>query len=112
MVARQAAVCRGDVFVVALDPTIGREIKKARPCVVLSPDELNRHLDTIIVAPMTTGGRRYPYRVACRFQKRDGFVVLDQLRAVDTNRLVRKLGRLSAQATASSLSVLQEMFTE
>ncbi len=111
MVARQAVVCRGDVFVVALDPTIGREIKKARPCVVLSPDELNRHLDTIIVAPMTTGGHAYPYRVSCRFQKRDGFVVLDQLRAVDTHRLVRKLGRLSARATASSLSVLQEMFT-
>ena len=112
MVARQAVVCRGDVFVVALDPTIGREIKKARPCVVLSPDELNRHLDTIIVAPMTTGGHAYPYRVSCRFQKRDGFVVLDQLRAVDTHRLVRKLGRLSARATASSLSLLQEMFAE
>ena len=112
MVARQAVVCRGDVFVVALDATIGREIKKTRPCVVLSPDELNRHLDTIIVAPMTTGGHAYPYRVSCRFQKRDGFVVLDQLRAVDTHRLVRKLGRLSARATASSLSVLQEMFTE
>ena len=112
MVARQAVVCRGDVFVVALDPTIGREIKKARPCVVLSPDELNRHLDTIIVAPMTTGGHAYPYRVSCRFQKRDGFVVLDQLRAVDTHRLVHKLGRLIAQAIASSLNVLEEMFTE
>ena len=112
MVARQAAVHRGDVFVVALDPTIGREIKKTRPCVVLSPDELNRHLNTVVVAPMTTGGHPYPFRIACRFQKRDGFVVLDQLRAVDTHRLVRKLGRLSPQATASSLSVLQEMFTE
>jgi mRNA interferase MazF len=112
MVARHAAVRRGDVFVVALDPTIGREIKKTRPCVVLSPDELNRHLNTVVVAPMTTGGHPYPFRIACRFQKRDGFVVLDQLRAVDTHRLERKLGRLSPQATASSLSVLQEMFTE
>ena len=112
MVAAQAAIRRGDVFVVALDPTMGREIKKTRPCVVLSPDELNRHLETVIVAPMTTGGHAYPYRIACRFQKRDGYVVLDQLRAVDTHRLVRKLGRLSSQATASSLSVLQEMFTE
>jgi len=112
MVARQAAIRRGDVFVVALDPTIGREIKKTRPCVVLSPDELNRHLNTVVVAPMTTGGHPYPFRIACRFQKRDGFVVLDQLRAVDTHRLVRKLGRRSPQATASSLSVLQEMFTE
>ena len=112
MVATQAAVRRGDVFVVALDPTIGREIRKTRPCVVLSPDELNRHLDTVVVAPMTTGGHPYPYRIACRFRKRDGFVVLDQLRAVDTYRLVRKLGRLSSQATANSLGVLQEMFTE
>ena len=112
MVAGRAAVRRGDVFVVALDPTIGREIKKSRPCVVLSPDDLNRHLNTVVVAPMTTGGHPYPFRIACRFQKRDGFVVLDQLRAVDTHRLMRKLGRLSSQATASSLTVLQEMFAE
>lgn len=112
MVATQAAIRRGDVFVVALDPTIDREIKKTRPCVVLSPDELNRHLETVVVAPLTTGGHPYPYRIACRFQKRGGYVVLDQLRAVDTHRLVRKLGRLSSQATASSLRVLQEMFTE
>jgi mRNA interferase MazF len=112
MVAARAAIRRGDVFVVALDPTIGREIKKTRPCVVLSPDELNRHLETVVVAPMTSGGHPYPYRIACRFQKRDGYVVLDQLRAVDTNRLVRKLGRLSPQATASSLNILREMFTD
>jgi mRNA interferase MazF len=112
MVERRAAVGRGDVFLVALDPTVGREIKKMRPCVVLSPDELNRHLETVMVAPMTTGGHRYPYRIACRFQKREGYVVLDQLRAVDTHRLVRKLGRLSSQAISSSLSVLQEMFTD
>jgi mRNA interferase MazF len=112
MVAAQSVIRRGDVFVVALDPTVGREIKKTRPCVVLSPDELNQHLETVLVAPMTTGGHPYPYRIACRFQKRDGYVVLDQLRAVDTNRLVRKLGRLSPQALASSLRVLQEMFAE
>ncbi len=112
MVAKQTAIRRGDVFLVALDPTLGREIKKTRPCVVLSPDELNRHLRTVIVAPMTTGGHSYPFRIACRFQKRDGFVVLDQMRAVDAHRFVRKLGRLSSQTTTSSLSVLQEMFTE
>ena len=112
MVATAPAIRRGDVFVVALDPTVGREIKKTRPCVVLSPDELNRHLETVVVAPMTTAGHPYPYRIACRFQKRDGYVVLDQLRAVDTHRLVRKLGRLSSQAMASSLGVLQEMFSE
>ena len=112
MVEKQAAVRRGDVFLIALDPTIGHEIKKTRPCVVLSPDELNRHLSTVLVAPMTTGGHPYPFRVACRFQKRDGFVVLDQMRAVDGHRLVRKLGRLSSQATTSSLSILREMFSE
>ena len=112
MVAKQEAVRRGDVFLIALDPTIGREIKKTRPCVVLSPDELNRHLSTVMVAPMTTGGHPYPFRVACRFQKRDGFVILDQTRAVDAHRLVRKLGRLSPQGTTSSLSILREMFSE
>lgn len=111
MVAR-SAISRGDVFVVALDPTIGREIKKTRPCVVLSPDELNQHLETVLVAPMTTGGHPYPYRIACRFHKRDAYVVLDQPRAVDTNRLVRKLGRLSPQALSGSLRVLREMFAD
>ena len=112
MVTTAPAIRRGDVFVVALDPTVGREIQKTRPCVVLSPDELNRHLETVVVAPMTTGGHAYPYRVACRFQKRAGYVVLDQLRAVDTHRLVRKLGRLSPQAITTSLGLLQEMFAE
>ena len=112
MVEKQAAVRRGDVFLIALDPTVGREIKKTRPCVVLSPDELNKHLRTVLVAPMTTGGHPYPFRVACRFHKRDGFVVLDQVRAVDSHRLVRKLGRLSSHAMTSSLSILREMFSE
>ena len=112
MVGARSAIRRGDVFVVALDPTVGREIKKTRPCVVVSPDELNQHLETVIVAPLTTGGHPYPYRIACRFQKKDGYVVLDQLRAVDTHRLIRKLGRLSPQAMASSLNVLQDMFAD
>ncbi len=105
-----AVVQRGDVFLVSLEPTVGREIRKTRPCVVLSPDELNQHLRTVIVAPMTTGGHRYPFRVSCRFQKKDGFVVLDQLRTVDTQRLVSKLGRLSSTAISNSLGILQEMF--
>ena len=106
------AVRRGDVFLVALDPTLGKEIRKSRPCVVVSPDELNRHLRTVIVAPMTTGGHPYPFRVSCRFQKKDGFVVLDQIRTVDVHRLVRKLGRLSPSAIATSLGILQEMFAD
>jgi mRNA interferase MazF len=105
-------VTRGDVFLVALDPTLGREIKKTRPCVVVSPDDLNRHLRTVIVAPMTTGGHRYPFRVSCRFKGKDGFVVLDQLRTVDAERLVRKLGRLHARTMSAALNILGEMFTE
>ena len=101
---------RGDVHLVALDPTVGREIRKTRPCVVVSPDELNAHLATVIVAPLTTGGRPYPFRVACRFQGRAGSVVLDQLRTVDAARLVRRLGRLSPSTVESALGVLREMF--
>lgn len=102
---------RGEVFVVALDPTRGSEIRKARPCVVVSPNELNLHLRTVIVAPMTTGGEAYPWRVACRFQQRDGFIALDQLRTVDRERLSRRLGRLAPPALSAALALLQEFFT-
>jgi mRNA interferase MazF len=77
----------------------------------VSPDELNRHLRTVIVAPMTTGGQAYPWRVACRFQHRDGFIALDQLRTVDRERLSRKLGRLAPTALGATLALLQELFT-
>lgn len=103
---------RGDVFLVALEPTRGSEIRKTRPCLVVSPDELNQHLRTVIVAPMTTGGHPYPFRVPCRFQKHDGFVVLDQLRTVDSQSLLRKMGTLGSAAVSASLNVLQEMFAE
>jgi mRNA interferase MazF len=103
---------RGDVYLISLDPTHGREIRKTRPCVVVSPDELNENLSTFLVAPMTTGGHPYPFRIACRFKKKDGFVVLDQLRTVDRDRLVRRLGRLRFQTLSKVLGVLQEMFEE
>ncbi len=103
---------RGEVFLVSLDPTRGREIRKTRPCVVVSPDELNEYLQTVLVAPMTTGGHPYPFRIACRFQKRKGYVVLDQLRTVDVGRLVRRLGRLSPTTRSAVLRTLQEMFAE
>jgi mRNA interferase MazF len=103
---------RGEVFLVALGPTLGREIRKTRPCVVVSPDELNAHLTTHLVAPLTTGGHAYPFRIPCRFQKKDGFIVLDQLRTVDRARLVRLLGKLSAPTLKKSLGVLREMFAE
>jgi mRNA interferase MazF len=108
----RAALARGNVHLVGLDPTLGSEIKKTRPCLIVSPDELNQHLRTVIVAPMTTGGGAYPWRVACRFQNRSGFVALDQLRTVDSERLVKRLGRLSAATTTEVLETLQEMFAE
>ena len=101
---------RGDVVLVDLDPTMGKEIRKTRPCVVVSPDELNHHLQTCIVAPMTTGGRAYPFRIDCRFQGKNGFVVLDQIRTIDRNRVVRTLGQLSTQSLNAALNALQEMF--
>ena len=96
----------------ALDPTRGGEIRKTRPCLVVSPDELNAHLSTLIVAPMTTGGHAYPFRIACRFASRDGYVVLDQLRTVDGARLVRRLGRLKPRTVEHVLAALREMFEE
>jgi mRNA interferase MazF len=105
-------IARGHVYLVRLDPTQGSEIKKTRPCAVVSPDELNDHLRTVIVAPMTTGGRAYPWRPRCRFQGRAGFIALDQLRTVDAERLIRRLGQLDSQTARTVLQRLQEMFAE
>ena len=112
MAVARGLITRGDVHLIRLDPTLGSEIRKTRPCLVISPDELNHHLRTVIVAPMTTGGHAYPWRIACRFQNRSGFVALDQLRTVDSGRLVKRLGRLSIAATTDVLETLQEMFAE
>ena len=101
---------RFDVHLVNLDPTIGSEIRKTRPCLVISPDEMNRHINTVIVAPLTTKGRNYPTRVNCRFQGKVGQVVLDQIRTVDEARLVKKLGRIDSKTQAEVLEVLGEMF--
>ena len=103
---------RFDIFLVNLDPTVGREIRKTRPCVVVSPDEMNEEIGTVIVAPMTTKGRAYPTRVECTFQGKRGRVVLDQIRAVDRARLVKRLGRLSAATSSEVLAVLGETFAE
>lgn len=104
------AVSRFEVYLVKLDPTVGSEIQKTRPCVIISPDEMNRHLRTVIVAPMTTKGRAYPTRIPCRFRGKAGQVVLDQLRTVDTTRFVRRLGLLDKAAQATLLQILAEMF--
>ena len=109
MVARRV-LARGDVHLVNLDPTTGSEIRKTRPCLVISPQELNQHLRTAIVAPMTTRGHAYPWRVPCRFQRRAGFVAVDQLRTVDTGRLAQRLGRLPPTTVTKVLQTLQEMF--
>jgi mRNA interferase MazF len=105
-------VKRFEVYLVSLDPTVGSEIRKTRPCLIISPDEMNRHIATIIVAPMTTQARSYPTRVACRFQGKEGQVVLDQIRTVDKTRLVARLGRISLSAQKAVLAVLGEMFAE
>ena len=102
---------RGEVFLVELDPMRGSEIRKTQPCVVISPDELNHHLRTVIVAPMTTGGHAYPFRVTTRFGGKTGRVALDQLRTVDRERLRKRLGVLSTSSLSATLGVLQEMFT-
>lgn len=103
-------VGRFDIFLVSLDPTLGSEIQKTRPCLVISPDEMNRYIRTVIVAPMTTRGRVYPTRIDCRFQKKAGQVVLDQIRTVDKRRLVRRLGKLDNGTAARVLDTLTEMF--
>jgi len=103
-------VNRFDVFLVNLDPTQGHEIKKTRPCLIISPDEMNRHIRTAIVAPMTTKGRDYPSRVPVTFQKKKGQIVLDQIRTVDRNRLVKRLGKIDKRTGQKVLDVLNEIF--
>lgn len=101
---------RFDVFLVNLDPTVGSEIRKSRPCAVVSPNEMNRHIHTVIIAPMTTRDRSYPTRVSTSFAGKDGQVVLDQIRTVDKARLVKRLGSLDSQTAEKVLEILREMF--
>ena len=105
-------VNRFDVYLINLDPTKGHEIKKTRPCTVISPNEMNHYISTVIVAPITSKGRNYPSRVSCTFKGTKGQVVLDQIRTVDKARLVKKLGTLSKTVQQKTLAVLQEMFAE
>lgn len=105
-------VSRFDVYLVSLDPTQGHKIRKTRPCVIISPDEMNPRIGTVIVAPMTTKGRDYPTRIQLTFQRKKGQIVLDQIRTVDKTRLIKRLGKLDANTAAKTLAVLQEMFAE
>lgn len=103
---------RFEVFLVNLDPTVGHEIKKTRPCLVISPNEMNHHISTVIVAPMTTKGRKYPTRISCSFQGKKGQIVLDQIRTIDKRRLVKKLGTLNKTTQLKTLNLLQELFAK
>ena len=105
-------VKRFEVHLVNLDPTVGSEIKKMRPCLIISPDEMNRWIATVIIAPMTTRGRPYPTRVACKFQGKDGQVVLDQIWTVDKSRLVRRLGIITEPTREDVLATLAKLFAE
>ena len=105
-------VRRGDVYLVMLNPTRGDEIRNMRPCLVVSPDELNEALNTYIIAPMTTGSHPYPFRIRCEFQGRDARIILDQLRTVDRRRLARRLGRMDSETMNEVLGVLRTMFED
>lgn len=103
-------VSRFDVFLIRLDPTQGREIRKTRPCLIISPDEMNLHIDTVIIAPMTTKGRPYPTRVPVRFKGKSGQIVLDQIRTVDKSRLVKRVGKIDELTRTQVLTLLAELF--
>ena len=103
-------VNRFDLYLVSLDPTVGSEIQKTRPCLVISPDEMNKHIRTVIIAPMTSTRKDYPTRVPCVFRKKDGHIVLDQIRTIDKGRFIRKLGTIDSRAQLEVVSVLQTMF--
>jgi len=103
-------VKRFEVYLINLDPSVGHEIKKMRPCLIVSPDEMNKHIKTVIIAPMTTKGRKYPTRINCRFKGKSGQIVLDQIRTVDKIRLTKKLGIINLDTQKKVTSVLSEMF--
>jgi len=103
-------VNRFDVYLVNLDPTVGSEIKKTRPCLIISPNEMNHHIRTVIIAPMTTAGRDYPTRVSCTFKRKMGQIVLDQIRTIDKSRLIKKLGVINLDTQSKIISVLQRLF--
>lgn len=103
-------VSRFEVFLVRLDPTEGREIRKTRPCLIISPNEMNEHIDTVIVAPMTSKGKPYPTRVPVRFKGKSGQIVLDQMRTVDKSRLVKRMGKLDDTTQGHVLALLAELF--
>jgi mRNA interferase MazF len=107
-----ATVARGEVWLAALDPTIGSEIQKTRPCVIVSPPEMHDYLRTVMVAPMTTGSRPAPFRIPVSFQKKSGLILLDQVRTLDKQRLVRRLGAVEGKTIRATLACLRDVFAE
>ena len=103
-------VNRFDVYLINLDPTVGSEIQKIRPCLIISPDEMNKYIRTVIVAPLTSAGKDYPTRVSCKFKKKRGQIVLDQIRTIDKARLIKKLGSIDPETQLEVISVLQRLF--
>ncbi|MEB3294686.1 MAG: type II toxin-antitoxin system PemK/MazF family toxin [Synechococcales bacterium] len=103
-------VKRFDIYLINLDPVIGKEIQKTRPCLIISPNEMNQYLSTVIIAPMTSKGRNYPSRINCKFQGKSGQIVLDQIRSVDKARLTKRLGKLSSEESQQVLALLAEIF--
>jgi mRNA interferase MazF len=112
MTSPEIAVLRGEIWLAALDPKIGAEIQKTRPCVFISPSEMHEFLRTVTVAPMTTGSRPAPYRIPLKFRAKDGLILLDQLRTLDKQRLVRRLGAVTGSTLRLTLAALREMFEE
>lgn len=103
-------VNRFDVYLINLDPTVGSEIKKTRPCLIISPDEMNRYIRTVIVAPLTTAGKEYPTRIKCIFKKKIAYIVLDQIRAIDKTRLIKNIGVIDEETMFKVTSALQSLF--
>ena len=101
-----------DVFLVSLDPAIGHEIKKARPCVIISPIEMNKYISTVIIAPMTSKSHPYPTRISVKFKKKDSWIVLDQIRTINKRRLIKKLGKINPHAIESVKSIIKEMLVD
>jgi len=101
---------RFDVYLINLDPTVGSEIQKTRPCLIISPDEMNQHIRTVILAPLTSTTKDYPTRINCKFERKKGQIVLDQIRTIDKARLIKKLGAIDAKTQLKVISVLQQLF--
>jgi mRNA interferase MazF len=105
-----ATAIRGEIWLANLDPTLGSDIQKTRPCLIISPDSMNRHLRTITAMPLTSGSHPAPFRIAVRFQRKDGLLLADQMRTLDRRRLVKRLGKINTATLEKALSVFREMF--